>query len=91
MFDDITYAIVVISLLLNLFSIRFIKHTIYRKLIKKITIVSLVLGFILFFFLIIMQGGFPNAIYIFYVSLGLWNFGFYESLILLMFRNKKKP
>jgi len=91
MFDDITYAIVGITLLLNVYSIRLIKITSYRNLIKKLTIVSLLIGFILFSYLVVMQGGNPNAINIFYAAIGFWNFGFYESIILIIFKIKKKP
>jgi hypothetical protein len=89
MFNDTTYFVIGLTLLLNVFSIRYLRQPLYRKFIKKLTVISLILGCMLFSFLLVMQGGSSMGIYMWYASIGFWNFGFYEAILLFVI--KKRP
>ena len=56
-----------------------------------IPIISMMIGFILFFFLVIVQDAF-NTLYLFYVSMSLWTGGFFSIFISLYLykKNHKK-
>lgn len=56
-----------------------------------IPIISMMIGFILFLFLVIVQDAF-NTLYLFYVSMSLWTGGFFSIFISLYLykKNHKK-
>ena len=88
MFDDMTYLSVGLSLGFNVISFMLLKRQLLRRFIKTITILSVTIGFLSFLLLVIIQSNLPWARYIFYVSIGLWNYGFYQTIILLIIKKK---
>lgn len=88
MFDDMTYLSVGLSLGFNVISFMLLKRQLLRRFIKTMTILSVTIGFLSFLLLVIIQSNLPWTRYIFYVSIGLWNYGFYQTIILLIIKKK---
>lgn len=85
--EDTTLLILTaLGLALNVLSIPWLKRPKPRRVIKRLTFLSMLSAVVMMMMLVIAQGSSASLILLFYPTLFLWNLGFFELFFLLIIR-----
>lgn len=89
--EDTTLLILTaLGLTLNVLSISWLKRPKPRRIIKRLTFLSMFSALVMMMLLVIAQGSSAALILLFYPTLFLWNLGFFELFFILIIRPKRQ-